>query len=278
MMRGMALCALAISVAAPVFAEAAEGTSPPWSMADEYYNADEMAEARHHVQTHHGATRQVSVMADRLELQSSDKGDVNKLWIKSEGAYSLETDDVEDAEVQALWSHAISPYFDLQGGIRYDLEPKGRTHAVLGIQGLAPYWFEVDAAFFLSSDGDLSARIEAEYEFRLTQRLILQPRVEAELSAQDIPELETGSGLTSLDAGLRLRYEIVRELAPYIGVEWQSSWRVCGPGSEAAPRNSCRPALYAAFLKLLRALNPVGVRHDRYQIRCLDGRREFPRI
>ena len=258
MMRGMALCALAISVAAPVFAEAAEGTSPPWSMADEYYNADEMAEARHHVQTHHGATRQVSVMADRLELQSSDKGDalvwdgnawyggdVNKLWIKSEGDYSLETDSVEDAEVQALWSHAISPYFDLQGGVRYDLEPKGRTHAVLGVQGLAPYWFEVDAATFLSSEGDLTARIEAEYEFRLTQRLFLQPRVEAELSAQEIPELETGSGLTSLDAGLRLRYEFVREFAPYVGVEWQGSFGGTADYLEAAGEDSDRAVFVA---------------------------------
>ena len=176
-------------------------------------------------------------MADRLEVQSSDEGDtlvwdgnawyggdVNKLWLKSEGDYSLETEQLEEAEVQALWSRAISPYFDLQGGVRYDLEPKGRTHAVLGIQGLAPYWFEVDAAAFLSGEGDLTARMEAEYEFRLTQRLILQPRVEAELSAQDIPELETGSGLTRLNAGLRLRYEIVREFAPYIGVEWQGSF------------------------------------------------------
>ena len=258
MMRGTALCALAISVVAPIFAEETEGAAPPWSMADEYFNAGEMAEARHHVQAHHGAARQVSVMADRLELQSSDAGDVlvwdgnawyggdiNKLWIKSEGDYSLETDDIEDAEVQALWSRAISPYFDLQGGVRYDLEPKGRTHAVLGVQGLAPYWFEVDAATFLSSEGDLTARIEAEYEFRLTQRLILQPRMEAELSAQDIPELETGSGLTSLDAGLRLRYEIVREFAPYVGVAWQGSFGGTADYLEAAGEESDRTVFVA---------------------------------
>lgn len=255
MSRSAALCALAGLLALPVLAEE---SSPPWSMADAYYDADEMAEARHHVLSHHGDTRQFYVMADRLEWQSSDEGDalvwdgdawyggdVNRLWLKSEGAYSLETDELDDAEVQALWSHAISPYFDLQGGVRYDLEPKGRTHAVLGIQGLAPYWFEVDAAAFLSSEGDLTARIETEYEFRLTQRLILQPRVEAELSAQDIPELETGSGLTGLNAGLRLRYEMIREFAPYIGVEWQEHFGGTADYLDAAGEDTGRTVFVA---------------------------------
>ncbi|KCZ88319.1 copper resistance protein B [Hyphomonas johnsonii] len=255
MIRSIALFALAGLVSFPVVAEE---TGPPWSMADAYHDADEMAAVRKAMLMHHGAMRQVSVMADRLELQSSDAGDalvwdgngwyggdVDKLWLKSEGTYSLETDAVEDAEVQALWSHAISPYFDLQGGIRYDLEPKGRTHAVLGLQGLAPYWFEVDAAAFLSSEGDLTARIETEYEVRLTQRLILQPRVEAEFAAQDIPDLETGSGLTSLDAGLRLRYEFVREFAPYIGVEWQGSFGGTADYLEAAGEETDRTAFVA---------------------------------
>ncbi|MBK76648.1 MAG: hypothetical protein CME85_14340 [Henriciella sp.] len=87
----------------------------------------------------------------------------------------------------------------------------------------AGHWFEADAAAFVSTEGDVTARVEAEYELLLTQRLILQPRLEASLSAQDIPDLQLGSGLTSVDAGLRLRYEIVREFAPYIGVEWQSA-------------------------------------------------------
>ena len=255
MMRAAMFLALAVSFVTPAQAEQA---APPWSMADQYSDAGEMAEARHHILNHHGATRQLSVMADRLEVQSSDEGDtlvwdgnawyggdVNKLWLKSEGDYSLETDELEEAEVQALWSHAISPYFALQGGVRYDLEPKGRTHAVLGIQGLAPYWFEVDAAAFLSSEGDLTARMEAEYEFRLTQRLILQPRVEAELSAQDIPGLEIGSGLTSLNAGLRLRYEVVREFAPYIGVEWQGSFGGTADYLEAAGEERDRAVFVA---------------------------------
>ena len=93
-------------------------------------------------------------------------------------------------------------------------------HLVLGLQGLAPYWFEIDAAAFLSTKGDLTARVEAEYDQRLTQRLILQPRLEIDASASDIPELEIGSGLSSIEAGLRLRYEFRKEFAPYVGVEW----------------------------------------------------------
>ncbi len=257
MIRSVATILMALSVAAPALAEA---SSPPWSMADAYFDADEMAAARHHVLDHHGATRQLYVMTDRLEVQSADEGDtlvwdgnawyggdVNKLWLKSEGDYSLETDDLEEAEVQALWSRAISPYFDLQGGLRYELEPKGRTHAVLGVQGLAPYWFEVDAAAFLSSQGDVTARMEAEYELRLTQRIFLQPRVEAELSAQDIPELETGSGLTSLSAGLRLRYEIIREFAPYVGVEWQGSFGGTADYLEAAGEDTDRAVFVAGI-------------------------------
>ena len=148
-------------------------------------------------------------------------GDFDKLWIKAEGEAEW-SGPVEEAEIQALWSHAIGPWFDVQAGIRYDIRPRpGRAHLALGVQGLAPYFFELDAAAFLSEKGDLTARIEAEYDQRITQRLIAQPRVELNLSAQDVPELELGSGVTSLQAGIRLRYEVVREFAPYVGVEWK---------------------------------------------------------
>ena len=95
---------------------------------------------------------------------------------------------------------------------------------VLGLQGLAPYWWEIDAAAFLSTKGDLTARVEAEYDQRITQRLILQPRMEIEFAASDIPELEIGSGLSSVEAGLRLRYEFRKEFAPYVGVEWRRAF------------------------------------------------------
>jgi copper resistance protein B len=209
----------------------------PWSQADAYFDPAEMDAARAHAQSHSGDTPFAMVRFDRLEAQSSDGettgvwdadawygGDINKIWLKTEGEYSFEENDLEEAEVQLLWSRAISRYFDLQTGVRYDFEPKGQAHAVLGVQGLAPYWFEVDGAAFLSESGDLTASFEAEYELLLTNRLILQPRLEVNFSAQDIPERELGSGLTDLQAGLRLRYEIRREFAPYIGVEYQSAF------------------------------------------------------
>ena len=208
-----------------------------WSMADRYWGEEAMADAREDVLSGNGDFKTYMVMFDRLEWQDTGGdgtllwdfqgwygGDIDKLFIKSEGEVSLEEDEIEDAEIQALWSRAVSPFWDVQAGVRYDLEPKGRTHAVVGIQGLAPYWFEVDTAAFLSTDGDLSARIEAEYELRFSQRLVLQPRIEANLSAQDIPELGIGSGLTGIEPGVRLQYEIRRTFAPYVGVEWQKQF------------------------------------------------------
>lgn len=218
-----------------------------WSQADQYFDPAEMAAARAMVGHEMGAMNHLMIMADRLEVQSADAddsllwdgqawygGDIDKLWLKTEGHAELDGGDIEDAEIQALWSRAISPYWDVQAGLRYDIEPDGRAHAVLGLQGLAPYWFEIDAAGFLDDEGNLTARLEAEYDLRLTQRLILQPRIEAELSAQDDLSRGIGSGISGFDAGLRLRWEIVREFAPYIGIEWQASPGRTGDFVEAA--------------------------------------------
>ncbi len=217
-------------------APAEEGSEKLWSQADAYWGKEAMDEARAHEIATMGGLKTGFIMADRLEAQLGDKEDTyvwdgqgwygnddNKLWIKTEGEYNADASEIEDAEIQALWSKPIATYWDLQAGARYDFAPGGRTHLVAGVQGLAPYWFEIDAAAFLSTNGDVTARIEAEYDFILTQRLILQPRAEINLSAQDIAELEIGAGITGIDAGIRLRYEFVREFAPYIGVEWQGS-------------------------------------------------------
>lgn len=148
-------------------------------------------------------------------------GDERKFWVKTEGEYSLDASEFEAAQLQALYSRAISPNFDLQIGVRHDFEPGPATsYGVVGVQGLAPYWFEIDAAAFLSDAGDLTARIEAEYELLITQRLVLQPRAELQFAAGDVAEHDLGAGLTETEFGLRLRYEISREFAPYIGVEW----------------------------------------------------------
>lgn len=208
--------------------------SGPAHAADAIYGASEMAAARRQLHAEAGSMDIYKVLADRLEYRLQDGrdgyawdvqgwygGDVDKLWLKSEGEGAFR-DKPESAEVQALWSHAIGPFFDLQAGIRYDFRPDPeRGHLVLGVQGLAPYKFELDAAAFLSEEGDLTARLEAEYDQRLTQQLILQPRIEADIAAQDVPELGIGSGLSSIETGLRLRYEIAPEFAPYVGVEWE---------------------------------------------------------
>ena len=206
----------------------------PTHAADVYFTASEMVAARRLLITENGDMHTTAVIIDRLEAgfggdedsylwdaQGWSGGDINRFWWKSEGEGAF-GDGLEKAEVQALYSKAILPFWDLQAGVRQDYRPDGddTTHLVLGLQGLAPYWFEVDAAAFLSTQGDLTARVEAEYDQRITQRLILQPRFEVDLAASDIPELEIGSGVSSLEAGLRLRYEIRKEFAPYVGVEW----------------------------------------------------------
>lgn len=149
-------------------------------------------------------------------------GDINRLTIKTEGSGAFR-EGVESAEVQALYSRAVGPYFNLQAGVRHDFQPTpNRTYATIGFEGLAPYMFEVEGAVFLSNKGDLLGRLEGYYDQRITQRLILQPRIELNLSAQDVPENRLGAGLTDAELGLRLRYEIAREFAPYIGVSYEA--------------------------------------------------------
>jgi len=205
--------------------------------ADLHFDPAEMARARQLLRIENGGAQTHALILDRLET-TFDKsesgylwdaqgwvgGDVNRFWWKSEGhgKFGGRTDDVE---VQALYSRAVTPYFDLQTGVRQSWRPEGdRTDLVLGLQGLAPYWFEIDSAFFLSNKGDLTARTEAEVDLRLTQNLILQPRIEANFAARDIPEFEAGAGLSDIEIGARLRYQIDRRFAPYVGVEWSSAF------------------------------------------------------
>ena len=213
------------------------GEEPLWSQADAYYGTAEMAKAREQDLHEGGAQPTYYVLFNQLETQSADGrddlywngqawygGDINKIWFKTEGKSSLNNGDVEDAELQALYSRAIAPYWNLQAGLRHDFKPDSLDYAVIGVQGLAPYFFEIDVSAFLSTEGNVSARAEIEYDLLLTQRLILQPRIEANLSLQDVPERMLGAGLNNIDAGLRLRYEIKREFAPYIGIEWQGNF------------------------------------------------------
>ena len=221
------------------------GSGPPRA-ADAIWGADAMADARRELRLTHGNFPVLWIQADRAELRIRDGSDgyvwdvqgytggpTSRFWFKSEGEGAF-GERVEEAEVQALYSRAVSPFFDLQLGLRQDLAGPGTTYGVIGVQGLAPYLFEVDAALFVSHRGDLTARIEAELDQRITQRLILQPRGEIELAAQDVPQLGIGAGIDRVDLGLRLRFEVTREFAPYIGIE--QSWRLGGSADYARAR------------------------------------------
>lgn len=204
--------------------------------ADSFYDPAAVARARKGMEQESGGMIFSRWMLDRAEYRAGKGrdgyhwegegwlgGDLNRFAIKTEGEGRF-GERAEQAEVQALYWRALDPWFNLEAGVRQDLQRGGRTYAVVGVDGLAPYWFEVSAQAFLSDRGDVSARLEASYDQRITQRLILQPAVEVNLSAQDVPDEHVGAGLTNIEAGLRLRYEIAREFAPYVGINRERSF------------------------------------------------------
>ena len=158
--------------------------------------------------------------------------DENKLWLKSEG--EREDSATKQAEFWAMYSRNISTFWDTQIGVRHDTQPNSLTYGVMGFEGLAPYSFETEAHLFVSEEGDVSARIRQENEFLVTQKLITQFYVEADLFAQDVPGLAVGAGLSSAEFGLQTRYEFKRSFAPYVDVKYQ---RTFGETSSIAKSN-----------------------------------------
>jgi copper resistance protein B len=147
-------------------------------------------------------------------------GDYNKLMIKSEG--ELHSDD-DELRSEVLWDRAISSWWNLQTGVRMDSgTAPTRTWLAFGLEGLAPYWIDVDTTFYVADEGRTALRVELRHDVRLTQRLILQPQIEANAYGKSDARRSLGSGLSDVEAGLRLRYEFRREIAPYIGVHWTS--------------------------------------------------------
>jgi copper resistance protein B len=150
-------------------------------------------------------------------------GDYNRLWIKSEGTYVASGGDrgARDADVEVLWNRVISRWWNVQVGGRQDFGPgQSRTWGAIGLQGLAPQWFETEATFYVSDEGRTAARVKAQYDLLLTQRLVLQPLAEVNLYGRTDAQQQIGSGLSALEIGARLRYELRREFAPYIGFVW----------------------------------------------------------
>lgn len=186
------------------------------------------------------------VLFDQLEWLSGDRGtsagwdgvgwigrDVDRFWFRAEG----EADEgrVEEAHADLLYGRAISRWWDLVAGVRQDVRPgPARTWAAIGVQGLAPYWFEVQATAYVGASGRTLFRFETEYELLLTNRLVLQPVVEAEIHGKADPARGIGAGLSTADAGLRVRYEIRREIAPYVGVQWSQKFFGTADAARAA--------------------------------------------
>lgn len=227
---------------APAGTNLPAGNSPPptvpaKSAADAIYGEAAMDMGRHHLFEFHGGQKFFQVMLNVAEIQVRDGrdgfewagdawygGDINRLWLKTEGEGAF-GQSLERAEVQTLYSHAIGPYFNLQGGLRYDFKPNpSRAYAAVGVEGLAPSFFDVEGTLFLSNKGELMARAEGYYDQRITQRLILQPRAELNFAAQSSQEIGVGAGLSDAEVGLRLRYDIRREFAPYVGLQYRRAF------------------------------------------------------
>ena len=224
--------------------------------ADRFFDPAAMAASRAQLRREHGGEPWSMVMANLAEYQvrqhgggyrwegeASFGGDINRFYLKSEGEGSRRQG-LEAAEIQALYSRAIGPYFNLQAGVRQDFRPSpDRTYATVGFEGLAPYLFELSGAAFLSTKGEVLGRLEGYEDFRITQRLVLQPRAELNLSAQDIPALGIGRGPTNLELGLRLRYEITRQVAPYIGVSYDRKFGATADFARARGERAGTPSL-----------------------------------
>mgnify|MGYP001553798188 CR=1 FL=1 len=224
--------------AEPSVSDEEVGNAPPPPVptdnpADLYWDKARMATARAAL-SKEGRFYGNALIADRLEYRAVKGkdgyawqamgwvgGDIDRLAFETEGEGRF-GESVESAEVRAAWRHALDPWWNLELGVRQDFNPSpDRTYAVVGIEGLAPYWIELGAHAFLSTKGDVHFRLEAEHDMRITNRLVLQPAIEADVALQDVPQLGIGAGFEKIELGARLRYEFAREFAPYVGVHWE---------------------------------------------------------
>lgn len=149
--------------------------------------------------------------------------DYDRLVVRAEG--EIDQGQFKSARNEALWGHALSAFWDTQIGVRYDSgQGADRAWGAFGIQGYAPYWIYIEATGYVGEEGRTAFRLETEYDVLITQKLILQPRVETNFYSQSDPSRLVSSGLSNIEAGLRLRYEFKREFAPYIGIEWANTF------------------------------------------------------
>jgi len=210
-------------------------------------------------QAHMAAGPRWRVLADRLEWQGADDadalawdlegwfgGDFDRLWLRAAG--EREHGETRGADLQLLYGHAFARWWELVAGVRHDSGPgPSRDWMAVGVQGLAPYMLDVGATAYLGGAGRTALRLEASSELRLTNRLVLQPQVEFDLYGEDDPETQIGSGLSKVEAGLRLRYELRRELAPYLGVTWQRRFGDTADFARAAGEDDADTRLVAGL-------------------------------
>ena len=218
--------------------------------------ADRAAAFPQHMEGHtvHDQKWMYHVLFDQLEWQGTNAGgmklenttwiggDIDRLWLR----FDAESDDgrLENASAHALWGRSFSRWWDVVAGIRQDVRPGDpQTWSAFGIQGLAPYWFEVEATGYVGESGRTALRLETDYDLLLTNRLVLQPRVELDIFGKADPVRGIGAGLSTADATLRLRYELRRELAPYVGVTWTRRFFGTADLAEAAGRPAARTQL-----------------------------------
>ncbi|MGE4324010.1 MAG: copper resistance protein B [Sphingobium sp.] len=244
------------SVTAP--GSAPEGvTSPPAPSdhaADMLFDPQAMDRARAVLRRENGDVRAAMILIDQLEWQTGkgrdgyrwkgeawSGGDLDRIMLKSEGEGRI-GGALERAELQLLYARAIDPWFTLQAGLRQDIRPRAaRTYIAMGVEGLAPYWVEVEAALFLSDRGELTGRMEVSHDIRLTGRLVLTPRGEVALSAQSARLAGIGAGVTGVELGARLHYLITPRIAPYAGVSWERAIGATARLVRAAGDHAGRP-------------------------------------
>lgn len=178
-----------------------------------------------------------TVLVDELELASGDEGegvgwswqaaygdDQSKLWVRSQGLKFERQSLDPSSDLEILHWRATGPFWGRTLGLRQDLGPGSHTWVAAGIQGLAPYWFELQATAYLAEDGRLAGRVKAAYDLRFTNQLILTPELEANAYSRAEPRRGLGSGLGNIEVGLRLRYEVRRKVAPYVGLVWERAY------------------------------------------------------
>lgn len=218
----------------PALAGAQQATTPPREPIPPVTDADRAAAFPAGLEGHavHDGGLHALVLFDQIEWRGGRRGglaienrtwiggDIDRLWLRAEGESA--DGSVEGAELHALWGRSFSRWWDVVAGVRQDFRPGDpQTWAAVGIQGLAPYWFEIEATGYVGGDGRAQLRLEAEYELLLTNRLVLQPHAEMNVYGKADPLRQLGSGLGGIETGVRVRYEIRPELAPYAGLTWE---------------------------------------------------------